>query len=392
MKKIMIFIVAIIAAGPLFAQDNMKEVLSAVEQNNTTLKALRETADATKLENKTGIFLSDPEVGFNYMWGKPSSIGSRKDFNVTQSFDIPTISGMKNRLANQKNDMVEWQYRADRMNILLEAKLYLLDMIYYNGLLKELAIRKSHAESISSSQQSRLDKGEGNILEYNNVRLNLSKVEAEIQRMEAERNAIAAQLTRLNGGIAVSFGEDVFETVSLPVDFNDWFTVAESKNPVLAYVKSDIELSKKQLSLSKAMNLPTFSLGYMGEKTLGQRYQGVSVGISVPLWSNKNRIKQAKTAVKAAEARRADATGQFYGQLEILYQRTSGLQEAANTYRRSLLDANNSQLLKKALDAGEISVLDYMIQIALYYDSVDKALAAERDYQKAFAELSAVEL
>jgi cobalt-zinc-cadmium efflux system outer membrane protein len=392
MKKIMIFIVAIIAAGPLFAQDNMKEVLSAVEQNNTTLKALRETADATKLENKTGIFLSDPEVGFNYMWGKPSSIGSRKDFNVTQSFDIPTISGMKNRLANQKNDMVEWQYRADRMNILLEAKLYLLDMIYYNGLLKELAIRKSHAESISSSQQSRLDKGEGNILEYNNVRLNLSKVEAEIQRMEAERNAIAAQLTRLNGGIAVSFGEDVFETVSLPVDFNDWFTVAESKNPVLAYVKSDIELSKKQLSLSKAMNLPTFSLGYMGEKTLGQRYQGVSVGISVPLWSNKNRVKQAKTAVKAAEARRADATDQFYGQLEILYQRTSGLQEAANTYRRSLLDANNSQLLKKALDAGEISVLDYMIQIALYYDSVDKALAAERDYQKAFAELSAVEL
>ena len=68
------------------------------------------------------------------------------------------------------------------------------------------------------------------------------------------------------------------------------------------------------------------------------------------------------------------------------------MQEAANTYRRSLLDANNSQLLKKALDAGEISVLDYMIQIALYYDSVDKALAAERDYQKAFAELSAVEL
>ena len=168
--------------------------------------------------------------------------------------------------------------------------------------------------------------------------------------------------------------------------------MAESKNPVLAYVKSDIELSKKQLSLSKAMNLPTFSLGYMGEKTLGQRYQGVSVGISVPLWSNKNRVKQAKTAVKAAEARRADATDQFYGQLEILYQRTSGLQEAANTYRRSLLDANNSQLLKKALDAGEISVLDYMIQIALYYDSVDKALAAERDYQKAFAELSAVEL
>ena len=49
-------------------------------------------------------------------------------------------------------------------------------------------------------------------------------------------------------------------------------------------------------------------------------------------------------------------------------------------------------LLKKALDAGEISMLDYILQLGLYYDSVNQALQAELDYQKAFAELSAVEL
>lgn len=392
MKKIIIIIMAIIVTSPLFAQNNINEMLSTIEQNNTTLKALREAAEAEKIENKTGIFLSDPEIGFNYLWGNPSFIGNRKDFNVSQAFDIPTISGMKSRLADHKNDLVEWQYQADRMNILLEAKQYLLDMIYYNGLLKELMIRKTHTESISSSQKKRLDKGEGNILEYNNVRLNLFKVEAEIKRIETEQNAVLSQLIRLNGGITISVNSNSFENINLPIDFNDWFTVAESKNPVLAYVKSDIELSKKQLSLNKVMNLPSFSLGYMSENTLGQRYQGVSVGVYIPLWSNKNKVKQAKAAVLAAEARKIDATSQFYGQLEILYKRTLGLQEAAKTYRRSLLDANNSKLLKKALDVGEISVLDYMIQVELYYDSVDKALAAERDYQKAFAELSAVEL
>ncbi|MEG1007288.1 MAG: transporter, partial [Bacteroides sp.] len=71
MKKIVISIVATLAMSSLFAQNNMNEVLSTIEQNNTTLKALREAADAQKIENRTGIYLSDPEIGFNYLWGNP---------------------------------------------------------------------------------------------------------------------------------------------------------------------------------------------------------------------------------------------------------------------------------------------------------------------------------
>ncbi len=123
MKKILISIVAILAMSSLFAQNNINEVLSTIEQNNTTLKALREAADAQKIENRTGIYLADPEIGFNYLWGNPSSIGNRKDINIKQNFDIPTISGLKSRVANQQNTLVEGQYKSDRINILLEAKL-----------------------------------------------------------------------------------------------------------------------------------------------------------------------------------------------------------------------------------------------------------------------------
>ena len=46
----------------------------------------------------------------------------------------------------------------------------------------------------------------------------------------------------------------------------------------------------------------------------------------------------------------------------------------------------------KALNAGEISLLDYIVEIGLYYDMVNQTLAAERDFEKAQADLSAVEL
>jgi len=376
----------------LNAQNNINPVLSSIEENNTTLKALREQVEADKLQNKTGIFLDDPEVGFNYLWGNPSNTGNRTDFSVSQTFDIPTITGMKSRLANGRNNLVEWQYKADRMNILLEAKQYCIELIYYNSLLKELYLRLEHAETIAKGYKDRMDRGDVSILEYNKVNLNLSTIQGEISRMEVERDALLAQLKRLNGGIDVVFNDADYGSRELPLNFNDWYVQAEDKNPVLTYVRNEIEVSQKQVSLSKAMNLPKFTAGYMSEKVVGQRYQGVSLGISIPLWSNKNQVKQAKASVAAAQSREADTKQQFFSQLQIQYSKAMGLKTTADKYRKSLANLNNTILLKKALDAGEISLLDYMVEMGLYYDNVNQTLAAERDYQLAFAELAAVEL
>lgn len=392
MRTIIITMLVLFAGITLNAQNNINPVLSSIEENNTTLKALREQVEADKLQNKTGIFLDDPEVGFNYLWGNPSNIGNRTDFSVSQTFDIPTITGMKSRLANGRNNLVEWQYKADRMNILLEAKQYCIELIYYNSLLKELYLRLEHAETIAKGYKDRMDRGDVSILEYNKVNLNLSTIQGEISRMEVERDALLAQLKRLNGGIDVVFNDADYGSRELPLNFNDWYVQAEDKNPVLTYVRNEIEVSQKQVSLSKAMNLPKFTAGYMSEKVVGQRYQGVSLGISIPLWSNKNQVKQAKASVAAAQSREADTKQQFFSQLQIQYSKAMGLKTTADKYRKSLANVNNTILLKKALDAGEISLLDYMVEMGLYYDNVNQTLAAERDYQLAFAELAAVEL
>ena len=392
MKKIIITTLILSVGIILSAQTNINSVLTSIEENNTTLKSLRESAEAQKLENKTGIYLENPEVGFNYLWGNPADIGNRTDFSVIQTFEIPTITGMKSRLAEGKNDLVEWQYKSDRMVVLLEAKQYCIDLIYYNAFKKEMDLRLQHAETIALGYKERMDKGDVGILEYNKVNLNLSMVRGEMSRIEVERETLLSHLKRLNGGVDISLSDEQYNRQEFPLNFDDWYIQAEVKNPLLAYVKQEIEAGKKQISLSKAMGLPTFSAGYMSEKVVGQRYQGISLGLSVPLWENKNRVKQARAAVKAAESRRDDSKQQFYSQLQILYNRASGLKQTSENYKKSLIDINNTNLLKKALDAGEISLLDYIIEIGLYYDTVNQALEAERDYQKAFAELSAVEL
>lgn len=390
--KTIIIIVALLASMSLAAQDNISSILFSIEENNTKLKALKEEMKAQKLGNKTGIYLSDPDVAFGYLWGTPSNIGTRKDFSVTQTFDIPTITGMKSRLANNKNQLVELQYASERINLLLEAKQYAIDLIYYNGLKKELEIRLRHAQTIADAYQQRLDRGDASILEYNKVQLNLSTVQGEMSRVEVERNTLLSELKRLNGGIEILLEENNYSPASLPADFEEWYLSAEQKNPLLQYVKQQIEVSRKEVKLNKAMRFPKFSAGYSLEKTLGQKYQGANIGISIPLWENKNRVKQAKAGVIAAQTKEQESKQQFYNRLQNLYMRANGLQQTAAGYKKSLQSLNNTDLLMKALDVGEINLLNYIVEIGLYYDTVNQTLAAERDFEKALADLSAVEL
>lgn len=313
MKRYTLFMFAMASAMMLRAQTDMASVLQAIERNNTTLQAMRRTADAEKLENRSGLTLADPEVGYSYAWGSPVSVNNKQNVSVSQSFDPGTLSGLKSKVVGEKNKLVDWQYRADRMNILLEAKIHCLDLVYYNALLAELSTRLSHAEAIAEVQRQRLETGEGNQLEYNNVMLSLSSLKSEVTLMETERRAVLARLVRLNGGEAIDLATSSYESIVLPADFREWYATAEASHPALAYAMQAIEVSKKELSLSKTMNLPTISLGYEGEfEKGGDRHQGIAVGMSVPLWSNKNRVRQAKAAVLAAEARKDDAREQCY--------------------------------------------------------------------------------
>lgn len=387
------FILAVLVGiAPLCGQNILREVLSSVEFNNTTLKTLRSATDAEKLANRAEISLPDPEIGYNHLWGSPKELGVRQDLNVSQSLDLATISGMKSRLAEVRDGKAEWHYRANRMAVLLEAEHCVLDIIYCNAALRELGRRQVLAGTVVSSLKQKLDRGDGSLLEYNNSRLNLAEMTAEVKRVESERASALVHLTALNGGIPLPVSADTFDPAFVPENFDVWYASIEAVNPILAISKSDVEISRRQLSLDKAETLPSLSLGYMSEKTVGERLQGISVSVSIPLWSNAAKVKKSKAALLAAQGGSEDSALRFRAREEALYQHVLGLREVAVTYREVLDEADNTPLLDKALQAGEISVLEYLVESEHFYESFDDALIAERDFRKALAELYAVEL
>ena len=370
-------------------------LLSSIEQNNTTLIALRTEAEARKLENRTGITLADPEVGYKRMWEGAEQSGNLSELTISQSFDLSTVLGYKSRAAESQNLLIDEEYRLVRMNILLEAQLACIDLAYYNALAAELDRRLGHARRVAEAEQRRLDSGDTDMLSYNNVVLSLTALEAERARVATEQRLLAAQLTALNGGKAMDNIEslDFLDNIECLDNIDLLIDQALEQAPAMAYARVGREVASSQLSLAKVQHLPTLSATYVNERhTIGDRSQGVAVGVSLPLWANKNRVRTARASFEAAKAHEADTQLQLRSQLQAGYERVKGLQRTATLYHTALGEANNTELLARAMDEGHISVLEYLQGIELYYDYLDRSLSAERDYHRALAELEAWKL
>ena len=393
--------------GQMLGTDNSQfsilnfQLMDSIESNNTTLIALRTEAEARKLDNRTGIALPDPEVGLKRMWEGAEEAGKLAEFTVTQSIDLATATGQRSRVARQQNALVDEEYRLARMEVLLEAQLTCIDIHYYDALVAELDRRLTHARHVADAEKNRFDHGDTDILAYNNVLLSLSALEAERTRVAMERDVLTARLTTLNGGKEIALrattgnagkliGDTQASDLHCQADFDTWYAQAEPHLPQLAQARQLIGVRSSELALAKTMHLPSLSASYINERhTIGTRSQGVAVGMSLPLWANKNRIRSARTALEAAEAYEADAQLQRRSQYAQEFTRVKGLQHTAQLYRRALDEANNSALLEKAMDEGFISVLEYLQGIELYYDYLDRSLDADRDYLKAWAQLEA---
>lgn len=389
MKKIIYSTIILLALFPrLHAQDSFGQVLSNIEANNTTLKALREQANAEKIENKTGINLANPELEFGYLWGSPKGVDNKMDFNVTQSFDFPTSYRYRSQLTDGRNVQVDLAYRQQVKDILGEARNICVELVYQTKLNKELEERTEHARNLHNAYKMRFDKGDVDIIEYNKTKLNLLSTEKTLELNRVEINTLKSELQRMNGGEPVS---DIigYSSYSLPLNFDQWFSTAKENNPSLKFAEKDVELSRKQEQLTRSLNLPKFSAGYASERIPGtsEVQQGISIGVSIPLWEGRNTVKHRKAQTIALQVQEDDLKLQFRNTLWKQYDKAGKLRKLLNDYNEALAVSNNRDLLKKALDKGQLSLINYIVELTSYYETVDQYMETEKDYQLAIAEL-----
>ena len=392
MKRFSLTIISLSIAICSFGQTSVRDVLREIETNSPLLKAATAEMDAERLAGKAETLLANPEVEFDYLWGA-DNIGGRHDLRISQSFDIPTLTGLKAGKAGDIGEMAALKYKAERQEVLLAAKQACIDLVYYRFVLDELRNHLEQATALVDSYEKRMKAGEATVLDLNKAKIHQTSIQGQINKAEAERQALLSGLRAMNGGKeidpgALSYDLDEF----LPDDFGTWFAEASERIPMLGYVRKQVELEERQVAIDKASALPELAVGYMSEIRTAEKFRGVTLGVNIPLWSAGNKVRQSRARVAAATERRNAAEQEFYFELLNQYTKARSMKENSEMMLRSLRETDNREYLLSALSRGEISMIDYLVEIDLYYDALTATLEAEREYRHALASLNAFNL
>lgn len=374
-----------------YAQNSVDGILANIEKNNVELQALRKRTDSEQAGFKSERALDAPEVGFDYLWGSPAYIGNRKDISVTQSFDIAALSGAKGKLASSRTDLSELQFRMERQRIMLEAKSLCIKIIYCNALAKELSERLSLAETMMQAGNEMVTRGETDPSESNKAKMTYLSLKSACARNDVELKSLLTELKRMNGGNPVEINATEYSsTETLPADFSTWYAEMSSASPELLYMRKNVEVNANAAKTVKMSNYPKLTAGYMAELVKGSNFRGLTLGVSIPLWSVRSRTRQANLSCEASALEEKSASEQLYSDFFRLYDESAGLKQMCEDLSASLSESEQSlSVTESKFLAGEISMLDNIMEHTLYYSVVDEYLAANRDFHLTLAELFA---
>jgi cobalt-zinc-cadmium efflux system outer membrane protein len=387
-RRITLLIVSTgLAISSTFAQSSVDKVLAEIARNNKSIITNNQYQEAQKLTFKTGLTPNNPTVEYDYLPGSPAGAGTQKDFSITQGFDFPTSYGKKSKVSDQQIAKSKFEADAFRQGVLLEAKSYCIELIYRNKLAIELTNRFDHVNRVHQNYKTKLENGQGNILDVNKASLQLLAIKTELQINESERNQVLHKLTELNGGVEISLPDTIYPTVSILPSFDEIDSLIEANDPVVKMIKQDKEVAKYQVGVTKSLSLPKIEAGYHSQSILGQQYQGAHLGISIPLWENKNRVKAQNANLVWSDLQIQEHRTEHYYQNKQLYEQYLNFKKIVEEYQGLLVNTNNIELLSKALDKGEISTIEYFMEQSYFYSAYDKLLISDRELQKTVAEL-----
>lgn len=364
------------------SQDSL---LSIVLKNNKTLIAAERLKEASRLEAKSGNTPVNPSVEFGYLSGFPSSVGNRIDFRVEQEFDFPTAYFQKGKIKNLKIEEAGLIYDLSRQEIVLRAiKLY-INRIYLNKMEQMLAGRLEKAETLNKQFIRMFEAGEVNRLALSQSNLQATALKAEFQQVSNDIMVNNEALLELTGGRI-----NGLSILEFPV--SDTEEVNEIKNVYANSLKMQLYESavkmketEKQLSMSKA--LPQFTAGYYSESVITEQFRGISLGMTIPLWEHANAVKYAKADISYAEAEKERFSSEQSMKVEQNMNRWRSMQIQIKELNEALSQVNDEELLNKALETGEISLMEYIFASEFYFQNVKKLLEYKRDLLLIEAEL-----
>lgn len=385
-RYIISFIIFLITQS--ISASDISSIIDRIMENSVTLKKYRAQTDAAKAGNSVGLTLADPEIEFNYLWGSPNDVGQRKDISVTQRFDYATIFGVKRREARSRNELAELEYEQAKLLLQKEVVMILDDIAAANEAIKEEESRCNTAERLADMMKKKMEAGDGNRIELNKALLDLARHKADMTEIMMKRDVMMEnvifiqtmdeEMRKCLCGLTL---DDVSEYANTLGTTTLWQLEAEK-------TQKEESVADAELLSARSASIPELTAGYMAELTREEKFRGITLGLSIPLWSNRGNMAKAKQQKMAVIAEREETIANMKAQRNAITSQMKHLSSVIESIETALRTSSSENLLMKALQEGEISIMDYIADRENYSELKLRLMEAKSEYIKKCAELN----
>lgn len=389
MKKLIVSISFILIAKLGFSQSWIDNALNEVEQNSPSIKSGLLWKEAKQADSRTDLTPENPFISAGWFPAEQKGVGMKKTWGVSQAFDFPTVYFQKVKKASISKEIAEMEYKMLRQEVLLEAKITIIELIFEKQLNQRLEDRVKQTEQVLGWFKKRLETGDGSVLDYNNAQVRLLEISDKLNLSNSTIDALKQSLKSLNGGKLIAIND----SISLNFVLNDSIIADIKQNdPRFLLLKLNNRQSLQDLNLAKNEWLPNFEVGFESEETKVETFRGLKVGIAIPLWRNAGKVKAAKISKMATEAESISVEEQLILETQQILIETQNNLTRCQTLKRYLSIDNSYQLLRKSLETGNISAINFFNETEYLFGLNEKLTEAEKDFAIGVAKLERFKL
>lgn len=225
---------------------------------------------------------------------------------------------------------------------------------------------------------------EVSILDANKLKIERLNLTSVYDKAVADYNQALLALAEYNNGVScddiLSDLPTVLPSANLrPLE--DYLSEYRTQNPTVTYRRKLIEAKRLEANAIKKSNLPSFSLGAAHAKEDGERFTGLTAGISLPFFSGrgKRKVNQLETEALTLEMEQADIAGESAVKKD--YDTAQQLIRQISQYENILSETDYLGVASKAFNARYITVLDYINELNYYNGAVNSLADLRKELQ-----------
>ena len=385
MRKIVLLAVGTVLSLGVQAQQ-IESVLQQIEQNNKELQAQQQLTNAAKMEVRTQNNLEDPKVSYSPFFGKGIDGVASSEMVVSMGFDFPTLYVSRHQEGNLQHELLDRQQQVVRREILLQAKTLCLELIRLNQEHDLLQARSKNAQTLLELFEQRLKEGDANALDVNKIKMERMNVQTEVARNNAAHRTALQQLMAMNANLPLEFSQMNYPKVDVVRDYNQLYDEVMASDASLQAAEASVRAAEKAISVNKQEWIPKFEVGYRRNTSLDEKFHGVMVGGSIPLFSNRKKVKIARAQAISSQLTRDNARLQLEAAVQSQFNEIQQLREALEAYDVALMH-ETLDMLNEAVTSGHLSVIAYYVEADNVYKNLAAYMEVENQYQKVMAEV-----